>query len=355
MRISVVIPTYNRPRTLLQALRSLQEQTLSDFEILVVDNAADSEVEKMVAEFNLTAKHLGCYVSEPQLGLHNARHTSARVAQGDIFVFTDDDATFDPGWLQAYGKAFVEHHEMAAAGGPVRPIWEASPPKWLLEFMGDAKTFAILSLMEPYNEFRLDPEGFFFGVNMAIRRNMGIELKNYQGPTENIVIKNNTVQTAYIGIGRYIGSHDEYPVSIDSDYNLVFDSDFPFRGTIISNTHDLVMDPGLVDPQNLNFALMADSPARDSGTDLTGVFDIDNHDAVDPSLPAIAAPIIRTGVWDIGAYEYQETQPDQQSTHSSNTLNMQLRKKGDSPTGSSMRIADREGLGEAAALAWLCI
>jgi GT2 family glycosyltransferase len=58
------IPTYKRPRTLLQALRSLQEQTLPDFEIVVVENAADSEVEKMVAEFNLTAKHLGCCVSE---------------------------------------------------------------------------------------------------------------------------------------------------------------------------------------------------------------------------------------------------------------------------------------------------
>lgn len=52
MRISVIIPTYKRPRTLLQAFRSLQEQTLPDFEIVVVENAADSGVEKMVAEFN---------------------------------------------------------------------------------------------------------------------------------------------------------------------------------------------------------------------------------------------------------------------------------------------------------------
>jgi glycosyltransferase involved in cell wall biosynthesis len=72
MRISVIIPTYKRPRTLLQAWRSLQEQTLPNFEIVVVDNAADSEVEKMVAEFNLTAKHLGCYVSE-QMRLERLR------------------------------------------------------------------------------------------------------------------------------------------------------------------------------------------------------------------------------------------------------------------------------------------
>jgi hypothetical protein len=142
----------------------------------------------------------------------------------------------------------------------------------------------------------------------CMEENMGIRLHNWQGPIENMVIKNNIVQTVHIGIGRYIGSHDEYPVSIDSDYNLVYDADFPFRGTITQNTHDLIIAPGLIDPQNHNFALMATSPARDSGTDLTSVFSIDNHDAADPILPAITAPIIRTGVWDRGAYEYEEIQ-----------------------------------------------
>ena len=140
---------------------------------------------------------------------------------------------------------------------------------------------------------------------ICMERNVGIEVWNWQGSTQNIVIKNNIVQSAYIGIGRYRWSND-YPVSIDSDYNIVFDSDFPFRGDpITQNTHDRVMDPELIDPQNHNFALVPTSPARDSGTDLTDVFHIDNHDAAEPSLPAITAPIIRTGVWDRGAYEYE--------------------------------------------------
>jgi glycosyltransferase involved in cell wall biosynthesis len=153
-------------------LRSLQEQTLSDFEILVVDNAADPAIEQAVVEFNRSAIVPARYLPESHLGLHNARHAGAQAANGEILVFTDDDATFDCGCLQAYAKAFGEHPEMAAAGGPVKPVWEVPPPQWLLNFIGGTKIFPILSLMEPYDEFHLDPKGYFIGVNMAIQRDV---------------------------------------------------------------------------------------------------------------------------------------------------------------------------------------
>ncbi len=133
---------------------------------------------------------------------------------------------------------------------------------------------------------------------------MGIEVQNWQAPVENIVIKNNIVQKAHIGIGRYIESNDKYKVSIDSDYNLVFGTDYPFRGSITKNTHDLVLDPGFVDLQNHNFTLTVSSPALNSGIDLSSIFDIDNHDAANPALPGIIAPIIRIVEWDRGAYNH---------------------------------------------------
>ncbi|MBW2020571.1 MAG: glycosyltransferase family 2 protein [Deltaproteobacteria bacterium] len=172
LNISLIIPTYKRSRDLLRALNSLQDGRFADFEVIVVDNAAQNDLQKMVKAFNRTARIRAEYIPEPRLGLHNARHAGAHAAKGDILVFTDDDATFDPGWLQSYAKAFTEYPEMAAAGGPVRPIWEVPPPKWLLDFIGEAKAFGHLSLMEPYYEFRLEPKGVFYGVNMAIRRDI---------------------------------------------------------------------------------------------------------------------------------------------------------------------------------------
>jgi glycosyltransferase involved in cell wall biosynthesis len=176
--ISLVIPTFNRAPVLKRALRSAKNLDYSSdrCEIIVVDNGStDATAAVVKAAQDGEPKHKIHYIREQRLGLHNARHAGVWAAKGNILVFTDDDATFDPGWLRAYAEAFESHPEMVAAGGPVRPSWEAPPPKWLLELIGDSKTFGMFSLMETYGDFRLDPQIIFFGVNMAIRRNVLIE------------------------------------------------------------------------------------------------------------------------------------------------------------------------------------
>lgn len=169
--ISLVIPTYHRPPDALRCLSSAQRQSLDGFELLLVDNTFDAELRSRIEAFNATARVRARYVHEPQLGLHNARHAGARAATGDVVVFTDDDAEFDPDWLAAYGRAFDVHLDMAAAGGRVLPAWDVPPPAWLCAAMRpDPTMFPALSLLDLSPEFRLSADGFFFGVNMAVRR-----------------------------------------------------------------------------------------------------------------------------------------------------------------------------------------
>jgi glycosyltransferase involved in cell wall biosynthesis len=179
MEVSVIIPTYKRPKQLRRALESFANQDFARYEILVVDNEGSSEIEHLVLRLN---RSLSCplyYVSEPRLGLHNARHAGARAAKGKILVFTDDDATFDPHWLSAYEKAFLSYPNMAAAGGCVRPIWESEPPAWLNKFMRNKKIFPPLSLIDLRILCHIGDGGMFFGVNMAIRRNVLFELGGF--------------------------------------------------------------------------------------------------------------------------------------------------------------------------------
>lgn len=177
--ISVIIPTYKRPNSLMRAVESLQKQMLDSFEIIVVDNCPNNALRKNINEFNRQAKFKVYHIEESKLGLHFARHTGARIAKGNILVFTDDDASFHPQWLKSYMIAFDDYKDMVAAGGPVRPVWETAPPLWLKRILKDKEIFTILSLMEPDKKFRLSKKGIFFGVNMAIRKNILFKLGGF--------------------------------------------------------------------------------------------------------------------------------------------------------------------------------
>lgn len=170
--VSLIIPTFNRRVSLERTIASARQQSFPDteFEIIVVDNGSTDGTRDLVEQLNQDGgKRLG-YIYEQQPGLHHARHAGACAATGGVLVFTDDDATFDAGWLQSYATAFHRYPEMAAAGGPVRPRWEVAPPGWLLELLTDTRMLVRLSLRDVGQEFRLDPQGSFYGVNMAIRR-----------------------------------------------------------------------------------------------------------------------------------------------------------------------------------------
>lgn len=180
MSASVIIPTYRRNEDLLRCLHSLRRQDVPDFEIVVVDNDHQGSARDVVAAMADLPNPNVVYMVEPRQGLHFARHVGALAATFDLLLFTDDDATPCPSWVSAYDRLFAKHPEVAAAGGPVTPAWEAPPPGWLEGMMShNVREFGILSLMQPFDDFRMDEECYFFGVNLAIRKRVLVELGGF--------------------------------------------------------------------------------------------------------------------------------------------------------------------------------
>ena len=52
--VSVVIPTYNSSRTLLQCLESIRDQTYNHIETIVVDRFSEDETERIARKFHAT-------------------------------------------------------------------------------------------------------------------------------------------------------------------------------------------------------------------------------------------------------------------------------------------------------------
>jgi glucosyl-dolichyl phosphate glucuronosyltransferase len=167
--VSVIVPTFRRPVDVERCLAGLAGQDVSGFEVVVVDNASDPALRELVGSKPAGAARAIRYLSEATLGVHNARHAGARAAGGCLLLFTDDDAECSPGWVRAYVDAFAEP-SIAAAGGPVRPRFEREPPDWIAELVAQRDRFEPYSLMEPDPTAVRSDRGFFYSINMAIRR-----------------------------------------------------------------------------------------------------------------------------------------------------------------------------------------
>ncbi len=90
--VSVILPTYNRPAMLSNALSSILNQTFADYEIIVVNDAGQA------VEENLAHAYAGGRISYVRhacnCGLAAARNTGIRLARGKYIAYLDDDDLF---------------------------------------------------------------------------------------------------------------------------------------------------------------------------------------------------------------------------------------------------------------------
>jgi glycosyl transferase family 2 len=114
MDVSVVLPTYNRARVLVDAIESARAQTYSRFEIVVVDDGSTDETESRVrAIADLRVR----YVRQSNAGVAAARNLGVKLSRAPIISFLDSDDLWKPGKLAAEVAFLTEHREADAVFG----------------------------------------------------------------------------------------------------------------------------------------------------------------------------------------------------------------------------------------------
>jgi len=90
--VSVVIPTHNRAHMVGQAIDSVLQQTLSDLEIIVVDDGSTDDTEERVRSYGDRVH----YVRTQNGGVAHARNVGMRHARGRYLTFLDSDDQLYP-------------------------------------------------------------------------------------------------------------------------------------------------------------------------------------------------------------------------------------------------------------------
>jgi glycosyltransferase involved in cell wall biosynthesis len=96
--ISVIITTYRRPKLVLRAVTGALQQTLTNFEVIVVVDGPDPEVEAVLSTVQDSRFR---FVILPQnVRLAGARNAGVKEAKGDWVAFLDDDDEWMPNKLE---------------------------------------------------------------------------------------------------------------------------------------------------------------------------------------------------------------------------------------------------------------
>ena len=116
MTITVVVPTYRRPKDLVRCLEALKQQTRPADEVLVIVRDTDVETWTFLATFNSDLLPLNT-VTVKVPGVVAAMNAGLDSAKGEIIAFTDDDAAPHSDWLARIENHFLSDEQIGGVGG----------------------------------------------------------------------------------------------------------------------------------------------------------------------------------------------------------------------------------------------
>ncbi|HXG94351.1 MAG TPA: glycosyltransferase [Blastocatellia bacterium] len=105
MQVSVVIPTFNSARYVVDAVESVLSQSFRDFEIIVVDDGSTDETEDVMRRYESKVR----YIRQANGGVARARNRGIEEARGQYVAFLDADDTWFADKLERQMAALASH------------------------------------------------------------------------------------------------------------------------------------------------------------------------------------------------------------------------------------------------------
>ena len=96
--VTVALSVCNSEEQIGSCIKSILAQTISEFEVLVVEDPPFDRTDKIIASFQ--DKRISHIKNRIKLGLSGSRNKGLELAKGKYVFFTDDDCVVSPNWIE---------------------------------------------------------------------------------------------------------------------------------------------------------------------------------------------------------------------------------------------------------------
>jgi len=185
---SIVVATSSRYRLLEGLLKSLQDQTFRNFEVILVCINIDKKMRE------LSLKYGAKLLKDEGKGRCYARNLGIKEAEGTIVIFLDDDVALEKDWLELIVKNFNLNPRLGGAGGNPITVKDGKVSSHLTIYeiiydlmINKAAGLAGWQAWQGKSRFYKAKVDILSGSNMAFRRDVLLQIggfdENFYGPS----------------------------------------------------------------------------------------------------------------------------------------------------------------------------
>jgi succinoglycan biosynthesis protein ExoO len=144
--VSIIIPAYNTESYIAKAIQSAQEQTLTNIEIIVIDDCSTDNTLAIAQSFNdprITVVH-----NSENLGVASTRNKAIKLAKGSWLALLDSDDWYEPNRLETLLEV-AQKTQAVLVSDDVYLIYDQAPSPWTTVIKMSGQTLAHPLVLEP--------------------------------------------------------------------------------------------------------------------------------------------------------------------------------------------------------------
>lgn len=107
--VSIIIPVYNTEKYIEETIRSIEEQTYKNYEIIVINDGSTDRTQKICERLKIRNNRI-LLLEQKNKGVSHARNIGLNIAKGEFVAFIDSDDILEKTYIEKFVNSITENN-----------------------------------------------------------------------------------------------------------------------------------------------------------------------------------------------------------------------------------------------------